>query len=246
MTNPITKFQKECYQKYLLDIQKQISEFPNPYLYPDGKPIRPVLPVKTTQNNIMLFGAFPSARFERRDGMLIPVADNLSPFGHEEYFDGQQIRTQASRDSLDKNYFPQLSINPDKIWITDLVKVYLMPQKHLKNCKEISPNIKFVDTHKMFPKIAEESMRWMEKEIKICDPKLIITLGEVPARVISGEKKTKNKELLNGEIRTVSLEKEYKIAHLAHPEIRRINKDWDDFTGMAVKKLGEEIKGILG
>lgn len=71
----------------------------------------------------MLIGAFPSARFERRDKMLIPTGDNLSPLGHEEYFDGSEVRTQTSRDSLDKNYFPQLGIDPDKIWITDIIKV---------------------------------------------------------------------------------------------------------------------------
>jgi len=192
----------------------------------------------------MLIGAFPSARFERRNKLLIPVGDNLSPFGHEEYFDGTEVRTQASRDSLDKNYFPQLNINPKDIWITDIVKIYLFPDKHIKNCEVISPGIKFVNTHKLFARIAEASMYWIKKEMSICNPKLIITIGEVAARTISGDKKTSNEKLLNGEIRKLHLEKEYKIAHLGHPEIRRINKQWDLLTEKAIAGLAEQIKGL--
>ena len=246
MNIEVLQFQKDCFKNYLDDIRKHIPEIPNPYIYPDGNPIRPVVPVKTTQNSIMLIGAFPSARFERRNKILIPVGDNLSPFGHEEYFDGAEVRTQASRNSLDKNYFEQLGIDSTKLWITDIVKVYLFPDKHIKNCEVVSPHINFVNTHKMFSKMAAASMGWMKKEISICNPTLIITLGEVAARTISGDKKTTNENLLNGEVRPLMLEKEYKIAHLAHPEIRRINKDWDTKAIKSIKKLKTNIEKFSG
>lgn len=242
MHNPeVLKFQKNCFATYINDIRKAVPEIPNPYIYPDGNPIRPVIPTKTFQNSVMLIGAFPSARFERRNKLLIPTGDNLSPFGHEEYFDGAEVRTQASRDSLDKSYFNQLGIDVHKLWITDIVKVYLFPEKHIKNCKVIAPNINFIDTHKLFSKIAAASMEWMNKEIQVCNPKLIITLGEVAGRTISGDKKTPTEILLNGEIRNLKLDKTYKIAHLGHPEIRRINKNWDTITKKAIGRLAKEI-----
>lgn len=246
MNPTISRFLRECYQNYIPSIRRDIPEIPEKYVYPNGNPVRPVLPVQITQNKIMIIGAFPSARFERRDGKLIPIADNLSPFGKEKYFDGSKIRTQASRESLNKNYFPQLDIVPEDLWITDLVKIYLFPEKHIKNCQEISPHIEFVNTHKMFKKIAktESNIFWINREIEICNPQLIITLGEVPARVISSDYKTKNKELLDGSIREVNLKKKYKISHLAHPEIRRINKEWDEITKNAIKKLANEIKKL--
>lgn len=142
MSNEILRFQKECFANYVEDIRKAVPETPEPYVYPDGNPIRPIIPVKTIQNSIMLIGAFPSARFERRNKVLIPIGDNLSPFGHEEYFDGAEVRTQASRDSLDKNYFSQLNIDSNNLWITDLVKIYLFPDKHIKNCAVIAPKLK--------------------------------------------------------------------------------------------------------
>ncbi len=237
--NPdVLKFLKECHKDYLPSIRNKIPEFPKKYVYPDGNFIRPVLPVQITQKKIMLVGAFPSARFERRNGLLIPVADNLSPFGEEKYFDGRQIQIQESRESLNKNYFKQLNLKVENLWITDIVKVYLFPEKHIKNCQKVSKH-QFVNTHKMFKKIAKESLYWMKKEIVVCDPKLIITLGEVSARVISGDNKTEIKEFLNGSIRTLPLDKEYKIAHLAHPEIRRRNMGWDDRTVTAIRKLSK-------
>lgn len=238
----ILKFQKNCFINYLNDIRKLVPEIPNPYIFPDGNLIQPVLPVKTKQNSIMFIGAFPSARFERRNKVLIPVGNNLSPFGQEEYFDGSIIRIQASRDSLDKYYFPQLNIDLNNIWLTDLVKVYLYPDKHIKNCELVAPSIEFVNTHKLFSKIALASLDWMKREISLCNPKLIITFGEIPARVISGENKTTSIELLNGKVKSLVLDKEYKIVHLAHPEIRRVNKKWDSLTKEAIEILSDYIK----
>lgn len=244
--NEVLRYQKECFMKYVDDIRCRVAEIPDPYIYPDGNPIRPVVPTETAQNSVMLIGAFPSARFEKRKGILIPVGDNLSPFGNEKYFDGSEVRTQASRDSLDTMYFPLLGLNPEQMWITDIVKIYLYPEKHIKNCKVIAPDFSYVNTHSLFPRIAKESMIWMEKEIKICSPRLIITLGEVPARTVTNDKKTPSKELLNGSVHKLSLNGyEYKIAHLAHPEICRINSTWRGDTMKALKTLARSVTKIL-
>ena len=236
--NPkVQAFQKNCFANYLSDIQERVNGFPTPYLYPDGNPIRPVVPVQTTLNKIMLVGAFPSARFERRNGKLIPVGDNLAPFGPEQYFDGSEVRVQESTESLHKNYFPQLGIETGDLWITDIVKVYLYPEKHLKNCRELFPSSAFVDTHNLFSKIAEASYSWFEKELLVCNPKLIITLGEVAAKVVS-----RSKPVLDGAIRDLSYGSGYKVVHLAHPEIRRRNKDWDRRTSVHLIQLAKQIK----
>ena len=241
MNKDISSFLKKCYLEYLPTIRKSIPDFPKEYIFPDGNPITPVLPVQITRNKIMLIGAFPSARFERRNGKLIPVANNLSPFGEETYFDGREIRFQASRMSLNENYFEQLGINPNELWITDIVKVYLFPDKHIKNCKEIFPQREFTNTHKMFKQIAKASSLWIKEEIKLCNPSLIITLGEIPSRVILDDFKTENKVLLDGSIRDLKIENVFKVACLAHPEIRRINGKWDELTKTAIEKLAIKI-----
>jgi uracil-DNA glycosylase len=246
MTNDILKFQQECFKHYLNDIREKIIEFPEKYLFPDGNPILPILPVKTEKKKIMFVGAFPSARFENRNGLLIPTANNLSPFGKEEYFDGQQIRKQASREVLEEEFFSKLNINADEHWITDLVKVYLMPEKHIKNCIQINPNIKYVDTHKLLKRIAIASKEWFYREVEICKPRLIITFGEVVARVIKSDFNTENRELLNGQIKqTKILGTDYNICHLPHPEIVRRNKEWRDNNSKIMRQLSQEISNLF-
>jgi len=232
----VLEFQRDCFANYLSDIQSRVEGFPKPYIYPDGNPIRPVVPVQTTLNKIMLVGAFPSARFETRNRKVIPVADNLAPFGPEHYFDGVVVRFQQSTESLHKNYFPQLGIDRNDLWITDIVKIYLYPEKHLKNFDSAG----FVNTHKMFPKIAEASCEWFEKELSICNPKLIITLGEVAGRVVA-----RTKPSLDGVVRDLSYSKKHKVVHLAHPEIRRLNADWDRKTRIQLYGLAKNIKEYL-
>jgi len=59
----VLRFLQKCHQNYLPSIRKDIPEFPAKYVYPDGNPVRPVMPVQIIQKKIMLVGAFPSARF---------------------------------------------------------------------------------------------------------------------------------------------------------------------------------------
>ncbi len=237
MDKKILDFQKSCYNDYLTELI-ETGLIPKHYLFPFGNPIRPVIPTKTQINGIMLIGAFPSARFEVYEGLLIPCANNLSPFGEEEYFDGMQVRVQESRRSLNENYFPKLNINPNNTWLTDIVKIYLFPEKHIKNCKKVNPNIDYVNTHKKFEKLALTGMKWLIEEMMLCSPKLIITLGEVPARVLTGDKNSKTNDLLNGSVVFKNIEgKNYNVAHLAHPEICRINKVWKNNTDKALEKI---------
>ncbi len=244
--NDILKFQQDCYKNYLIDIQESIPEFPKEYLFPDGNPILPILPVKTSRKQLMFVGAFPSARFENRNGLLIPIANNLSPFGKEDYFDGQQTRKQASREVLEKDYFSNLGINLDDHWITDLVKIYLMPEKHIKNCIQINNSISYADTHKQFKKIAKASLEWFYKEINVCEPKLIITFGEIVARTIIGDFKTANKELLNGDIySTIINGKNYNMCHLPHPEIVRRDKKWREKNDRIIETIKPQIKEFI-
>jgi hypothetical protein len=236
----ITNFQRDCFANYVADIHRKVDDFPSPYLYPDGNPVRPVVPVQTTLNRVMLIGAFPSARFERRLGKLIPVGDNLAPFEPERYFDGSEVRIQESTESLHTSYFPQLGLELNDLWITDIVKVYLFPEKHLKNCRYLFPSASFTDTHKMFPQIALASRDWFLKELSVCNPRIVITLGEVAASIVG-----QGKGVLDGEIRDLPEGHDIKMVHLAHPESRRRNKSWDERTSVQLSKLAKQLPKYL-
>ena len=248
IVSKILDFNRRCCSKYIDEVAKDIKGFPvaQKYLFPDGNIVRPVMSVSTAECDIMLIGAFPSARFEMRNNHLIPVANNLSPFSQETYFDGRMIRKQASREILDNHYFPALHFNPEDIWITDLVKVYLFPKDHIENCRSVNNKIDYVNTHTMFERIAasEVTWKWKSEEIELCNPKVIITLGEVCARILSGDIVTPAKELLDGSIRPFSkYNSTIKIAHLGHPEIFRRNaSEWREHILRSLDILSLQLK----
>lgn len=245
MNEKVIKFRKNCHKKYLPDIYEKIPEFPQPYIYPDGNPIRPIMPVQVTTNQLMIIGAFPSARFESRNGKLIPIADNLAPFEPERYFDGSQTRIQESTDALEKNYFQPLGISRSEMWITDIVKVYLYSPDHVRNCQELFPSMSFTDTRRLYKRLAKASLDWITQEINVCQPNLIITLGEDCARVLSGDEKSTTDELLDGRNRQIEFDSTTNIIHLAHPEARRKIPDWDRKTASQLEALKTEIGKLM-
>lgn len=241
----VSSFKRDCHSQYLDDIRRQIPSFPRRYEYPDGNPIRPVLPIQEVPRDVMIIGAFPSARFERREGKLIPVGDNLSPFGPEEYFDGRDVRVQESAKRLQSEYLTPLRLDPQQLWITDIVKVYLYPEKHIVNCRDLFPSRRFVNTHDMFPKLAHASRDWFLRELRVSKPQLVITLGEVCARVVALDDRSSTRELLDGRIRELDTGRPFKVVHLAHPEIRRRNRSWDELTREHIEALAPQMRNFM-
>lgn len=241
----ILRFQRDCHSSYLGDLRKLVTAFPARYTYPDGNPISPILPVQTALGKVMIIGAFPSARFESRQGRLIPVADNLSPFGPERYFDGREVRIQESAHRLEIEYLRPLGLSHEQLWLTDIVKVYLYPPKHIRNCEALFPKRRFTNTHKMFPQLARASREWFLKELEVCKPKLVITLGEVCARAVGLDRSSTVRELLDGQLRDLTANGAAKVVHLAHPEIRRVNRYWDETTSRQIAALRPVIRDFV-
>jgi len=241
----VSRFKRDCFTQYLADIRREVPLFPRRYVFPDGNPIRPVLPIQAEPRDVMVIGAFPSARFESRDGKLIPVGDNLSPFGPEEYFDGRQVRIQESAKGLREKYLDPLGLDPQDLWITDIVKVYLYPEKHLANCRSLFPRKTFVNTHRQFPALAWASRGWFLRELETCNPRIVITLGEVCARVVGLDKRSQSMELLDGRVKELEFERSVRVVHLAHPEIRRRDPKWDRRTKTQIARLGPQLRRLV-
>lgn len=154
----------------------QQNIFPEPSIYPTGNPIRPLPPVKTALNKIMIIGAYPSARFEiykSTDGnkhRLIPIADNLQPFADEEYFDGIRVRQLESGKGLMEHLLNPLNIRPSDCWITDLVKVFLYKDTHREAISNVFPDFQVPVLRNRFKKIGELSLKWIQEEIEFAIP----------------------------------------------------------------------------
>jgi len=235
----ILDYQQKCHTQYVTSIG-----FPDPYTYPDGNPIRPLPPIQTKIGGLMIIGAYPSARFESRVSpndpkrrRLIPVADNLQPFGQEQYFDGVKVRTLTSGDTLREYLLDPLGIKLEDCWVTDLVKVFLYKRSHVDSVEEVVPGFEVPMLREKFYQLGLKSLPWVQEEIQQCQPKLILTLGQEVAQVIDQNKSASADKVLKNEIVHPNGLSNFAAMHLPHPDACRRSEKWRKHLTIQINTL---------
>ncbi len=215
--NAVPRLQAEIVNDYAEDMG-----LPPDVHYLGGARLRPVPPLDTRVDAVMILGAYPSARFEVVGGLRdVPVGDNLGPFEPERYFDGQRVRTQASADELTKHYLGPLGLDRPSSWITDLVKVFLFKAGHREKYAKLECLVPPGYNREGFEDLAGRSLPWLERELRIAKPRLLITLGAEVAGILRGVSGQSARNALLGRPATVLNVGESEVAavHLAHPGI---------------------------
>lgn len=213
----IAQFQKRLFAEY-----KGSLSLPLRYSYISGVDVEALVPIDTHQGGVFLLGAYPSARFAavppERD---VPVADNCGPFSTERYYDGSRVRTVDSGEELEKGYLRPLGLDRTQCWITDLVRVFLFKDRHLDKYRRLGCDWPGRETRTLFEQFAVEGMHWLEEELRVAEPKVVITLGAEVAGILQGVKGSlERNSLLSGQVRSISLGGfTYRTIHLAHPGI---------------------------
>jgi len=190
--------------------------------YYGGARLRPVVPLDTAIGGIFIVGAYPSARFEsvgRQND--VPVGDALGPFEPERYFDGTEVRTQKSADELKEFYLEPLGIARRDCWITDIVKVFLFKEGHREKYTKLGAGFPVGYERERFEDLAVKSMGWLERELAVARPRVVITLGAEVAGLLRGAKDPVQRSALLGPaispLRFGSIE--VPTVHLAHPGV---------------------------
>ena len=208
-------FLRRLFSDYKLDLS-----LPEPYSYIYGNPIQTIVPLDTARNGVFIIGAYPSARFatiqSQRD---VPVGDNCGPFSTECYFDGSRIRTVDSGYELEQAYLTPLGLQRTQCWITDLVRVFLFKEGHIRKYNNLGRTWPPCETRSHFDYYARQGMHWLEEELDIARPRVVITLGNEVAGVLRNVKATRRRnDLLRGDLQEITVGgKPYPAIHLAHP-----------------------------
>jgi uracil-DNA glycosylase len=217
MSGPIAKLQQEILQDYAGSVG-----LPAQARYYGGARLRPVVPLDTAVAGVFILGAYPSAQFETVGAQNdVPVGDNLGPFEPQRYFDGRRVRTQASADELAEFYLAPLGVERSECWVTDLVKVFLFKEGHREKYVRLRATPPARYERERFEELASRSLSWIERELELARPKLVITLGAEIAGIVRGvASPTRRNALLGPGITPVRLgANEFPSAHLAHPGI---------------------------
>jgi uracil-DNA glycosylase len=145
----------------------------------------------------------------------------MGPFEPERYFDGQRVRTQASADELRDLLFGPLALDRSRCWVTDLVKVFLFKPGHRGKYEALGVVPPLGYERERFEELAEAAVPWLESEILMAAPRLLVTLGSEVAGILRGVRSQRQRNgLLSGtasELRIGSTS--VQAVHLAHPGI---------------------------
>ena len=188
----------------------------SPVEFVGGKAIAPVPPKHCATGKIMILGAYPTAAYERIDRHIVPVGNIAEPF---------DPMTDSGKE-LDSQYLEPLGIRRDDCWITNLLKVFLFKEEHQRG-DEGRDFLKRED----FERLAslENNLDWLEAELRLALPKVIITLGREVAGILRGVRGDRERnDQLKGEIQNDTFRGvEFKWIHLPHPGIvmRKGSKD---------------------
>jgi len=238
----IKKYQKDCFVNY-----KQEIDYPENYSYFYGNPINVLVPIETAKNEIMIVGAYPSAKFYTINGIPdTPIADNDSPFSNESYFDGSRVRTIPSGKELNEVILEKIGVKRESCWITDLVKVFLFKQGHIDRYNKLGKSDQ-TENRSKFSEYAEKSINRIEKEIELANPIVIILLGTEVTKTIFKLSENKAKTYLDGKIRIINGTKRNFIC-LPHPGIlmKKFNRNlWPErFENEIAPKAKNEIEKL--
>lgn len=217
MPTKVSRLQKSIVDEYAADLGLEAKP-----AYISGAPLRPLPPLDVGIDSIMILGAYPSARFGVISGIRdVPVGDNMGPFEPERYFDGQRVRTQASADELRDLFFNPLGLDRAECWVTDIVKVFLFKEGHRKKYADLGATPPKGYRREEFEHLAQESLRWLEKEIEAAAPRLLVTLGsEIAGLLRSVTGQNGRNALLTGEPSNLRIGRHtVRTVHLAHPGI---------------------------
>ena len=180
--NKVRKLQQSIYRDYA----KQVG-LSSRACYLHGNLVRPVVPLDVGLKGIFIVGAYPSARFELLGGVPdVPVADNLGPFQNERWFDGSRVREQPSARELDELFLAPLGLDRAACWITDLVKVFLFKEGHVKRYRKLDATAPAGYERERFYELGKRSVAVLEDELRLARPRLVITLGAEVAGVLRG------------------------------------------------------------
>ncbi|MFN8458065.1 MAG: hypothetical protein U0401_26005 [Anaerolineae bacterium] len=213
----IQNFQQRLYARY-----KNSLSIPLTYNYIYGNPVQPVVPVETARHSICIIGAYPPARLARIGPEPdVPVADPSLPFSSEPYFDGSRVQASTAGAELAEAYLIPLGLHRERCWLTYLVKIFLFQDEHLAKYQRLSCIWPEREIRSQFGFLARQSLEWLEEELALARPRLVVTLGaEVAGALQRVPGFATGQSLLGGQIQDLWLgETVYPALHLAAPDL---------------------------
>jgi uracil-DNA glycosylase len=205
----VEEFQEQLCRDYNRDIG-----LPSPYYFLDGSPVEPVVPLDVAVGGIVILGAYPTAGFAHfRGETQVPVKNIERPLDP----------STKSGQELKDHYLNPLGIEREQCWVTNLVKTFLFKPGHVEKYRRLGIAELPPPTRDAFETYAASTgnLAWLQTELELAQPKVVITLGAEVAGILRGVKgRQRRNKLLTGTVEDLVIgDRSYHCIHFAHPGI---------------------------
>jgi uracil-DNA glycosylase len=125
------------------------------------------------------------------------------------------------------------------------VKVFLFKEGHIERYIKLE-KYGMAENRSKFIHYAEKSMNWLNREIGICNPNIIILLGLEVTKVFFSLKDSESKEYLDGNIKTKMIDGiERNIICLPHPGILMKKSDANPWPQKFETEIAPNAKRVI-
>lgn len=210
----VHNYQRKCFKQY-----KESIGFPEERTFLYGNPVEVAVPHEVVPNKAMVIGFHPLAKmFDVEDQKDVPLYSAGFPFGDEQYFDGKHVVNIPGRKDLEV-VLGKLGIGMEDCWLTSLIKIYLFSSKDVAKYNSLG-NFKVAPDEFNFKEYGKKSISWIQQEVNLASPELIILVGLETISLFYDVSPTKAKHLIDGELKEVKFgRKKLPVLCLQDPEL---------------------------
>ncbi len=191
----VHNYQRKCFKQY-----KESIGYPEERTFLYGNPVEVAVPNQVVPGKAMIIGFHPLARmYDVDDQKDVPLYSASFPFGEEQYFDGRHVIPVPGREDLEK-VLGKLGIKLEDCWLTSLIKIYLFSSKDVAKYNALG-NFKVAPDEFNFKEYGTKSMPWIQQEVSLGNPELVILSGLETISLFYDVSPTKAKHLVDGELK---------------------------------------------
>lgn len=239
----VHNYQRKCFKQY-----KESIGFPQERTFFFGNPVEVAVPHEVATDKVMVIGFHPLAKvFDLEDQKDVPLYSANFPFGNEQYFDGKHVVDVPGRKDLEV-VLNRLGIQLEDCWLTSLIKIYLFSSKDVIKYNKLG-SYKVAPDEFNFKEYGAKSMSWIQQEVNLANPELVILVGLETISLFYDLSPTKAKHLVDGELKDLKIgRKKVPVLCLQDPELMINNNKrnpWPEvFENKVLPAASESLKAF--
>lgn len=118
----------------------------------------------------------------RRNEFFVPVADVFAPMQDANYFDGYKVRNVAAGVFFQESFLKAVGVDiGEQVWLTNMIKCFLFHPSNAASYQALGwTDVRVQASYDKLLPIGKVCSQWINQEVGICDPKLVLTVGKPP------------------------------------------------------------------